>query len=181
MRQGRCHVATPPNLDQLEQPLGEAEDSFYAAWVEEIVCRAVDLLASEYCRQNQADRIRVLYGRLCEELSIAEVSAALNLKASTVDFYFRDARDRLSLTLQAIVRPQVERYCNAEQAEDEFAREWERLGSYLATHGGLDEAVRRCYARLPGSAAEDFGRTRMAEAIERLRLIRAPADKGGSS
>ncbi len=73
-RQGRFHLGATPDMEDLEQPPDEAEDSFYAAWVEEIVHQAVDLLAAEYCRQNQADRIRVLYGRLCEGLSIAEVA-----------------------------------------------------------------------------------------------------------
>ncbi len=166
-----------PDLDHLEQSSDEAEDSFYAAWVEEVVAQAVESLATEYCRKNQTDRIRVLYGRLCEGLSIAQVSTALDLKTSTVDFYFRDARDRLTRSLQAMLRPQIERYCSPDQAEDEFSREWQRLGDYLASHGGLDEAVRRSYATLAGPVGDAFDRARMDEAIRRLAAFRCPPNE----
>ena len=169
-RRARWEAGAAPDVEELEQPAAEAEDAFYAAWVEEVVRQAVELLAAEYCRENQTDRIRVFYGRLCEGLSIAEVSASLNLKTTTVDYYYRDARDRLARTLEELVRPQVERYCRAEEAADEFAREWERLGSSLSTYGGIEEAVRRSYAALPDRP----DRGRMGQAIERLTSLGPP-------
>ncbi len=148
------------------------DDLFYAAWVEEVVEQAVEALAVEYCRKNQGDRMRVLYGRLCEGLTIVEVADALGIKPSTVDFYFRDARDRLGERLQELVRPRILRYCAAEEADKEFSRQWEELGSFLAAHGGLEEAVRRCYALLPGTAIRKRAREAAGKTLRRLRSDR---------
>jgi RNA polymerase sigma factor (sigma-70 family) len=143
-------------------------DIFYAAWVEEVVEQAVEALAVEYCRKNQGDRIRVLYGRLCEGLTIAELAETLGIKVSTVDFYFRDARDRLAEKLQELVRPRVLRYCAAEEADEEFARQWEELGRFLTAHGGLEEAVRRSYSLLPGSSIRKGVREAVGKTLRRL-------------
>ncbi len=147
------------------------DDVFYAAWVEEVVELAVEALAVQYCRKNQGDRIRVLYGRLCEGLTISQVADALGIKPSTVDFYFRDARDRLAEKLQELVRPRVERYCTAEEADEEFARQWEELGRYLAAHGGLEDAVRRSYALLPGGEIRKSAREGVGKTLRRLTSV----------
>jgi RNA polymerase sigma factor (sigma-70 family) len=142
------------------------DDVFYSAWVEEIVEQAVDAVAAEYCRQNQGDRIRVLYGRLCEGLTIAQTADSLGIKPGTVDFYYRDARDRLAEKFEALVRPRVQRYCGPEEVDEEFARQWAELGRYLASHGGLEEAVRRTYGLLPGGGI----RQRVVDAVDKTLL-----------
>lgn len=149
-------------------------DVFYAAWAEDLIGQAVESLAVECCRKNQGDRIRVLYGRLCEGLSIAEVAAALELAPSTVDYYYRNARDRLAGLLEELLYPQVARYCGSGDLKDEFAREWEHLGRHLAAHGGLDEAVRRSYAKLPRRARAKPVWGRMGETVRRMTSIHPP-------
>ena len=67
----------------------------------------------------------------------------LDTTPSSVNNYFRHARQRLAETLETQVRRQVQRYSTPEASEQEFQDEWQRLGSYLTGHGGLEEAVRR--------------------------------------
>jgi DNA-directed RNA polymerase specialized sigma24 family protein len=159
------------HFEAAESSSGQDDDVFYAAWVEEIVEQAVEALAVEYCRKNQGDRVRVLYGRLCEGLTISQVADSLGIKSSTVDFYFRDARDRLAERLQELVRPRVLRYCAAEEADEEFARQWEELGRFLAAHGGLEEAVRRSYGLLPGGQIRKGVRDAVGKTLRRLTSV----------
>jgi hypothetical protein len=136
--------------------------------VEGLVEQAVESLAVEYCGKGQADRIRVLYGRLCEGLTIAKTAEALKLKPTTVDFYYRDARDRLSDTLRRLLEEHVRRYVPPDDAEAECALEWEALGTYLAGHGGLEEAVRQTYAVLDAGRTPMDERPKMGETLARL-------------
>jgi DNA-directed RNA polymerase specialized sigma24 family protein len=162
------------HVEEIAELSAEADDIFYAAWAEEVVQQAVDSLAVEYCRKNQSDRIRVLYGRLCEGLSMAQVAASLEIAPSTADFYFRDVRERLAERLEEMVRPRIARYCAAEEAATEFAREWEQLGRYLAAHGGLEEAVRRSYELLPGGPLHKATRQGMDRTLARLSSLHPP-------
>ena len=77
-------------------------DVFYAAWVEDVVHQAVEALAADYYRSRKGDYVRVLYGRLCRSMTIAEVAEALNRKPSDVDNYYRHARARLAERLEAV-------------------------------------------------------------------------------
>lgn len=150
-------------------------DAFYAAWVEDLIQQAVESLAAEYHRKNQGDYVRVLYGRLCEGLTIAEVAEALEITPSTVDYYFRHARQRLAEKLQSVLRPQVERYCLPEEALEEFAQEWDRLGQFLAEQGGLEQAVRRAYEMLDPVRTGQRRAAGVAGALTRLTSIRKTA------
>ena len=89
------------------------------------------------------DRFRVLFGRLCEDMSFAEISTALKLPLATVETHYRLARQQLSERLQELLRWQVNRYSSEQNAADEFLVEWGRLGTHLQVHGGLETAVRR--------------------------------------
>jgi hypothetical protein len=117
-------------------------------------------LAAEYHAQGKADYVRVLYGRLCRQMTIAQVAETLEMTPANVDNYFRHAKARLAQELEDIVRSQVQRYRRSEEAEQEFEREWHELGELLAERGGLEEAVHRAYKlldpvlarRRPGSA-----------------------------
>ncbi|MGE5193387.1 MAG: hypothetical protein ACM3U2_12910, partial [Deltaproteobacteria bacterium] len=64
---------------------------------------------------------------------------------AAAEAHFRQAKQRLSIRLQDLVRWQVGRYSSAEEADDEFVVEWARLGDHLRDHGGLEAAVRRSY------------------------------------
>jgi RNA polymerase sigma factor (sigma-70 family) len=159
-------------LEESSRTWDEQSDAFYAAWVEDLVQQVVESLAIEYYRNNQGDYLRVLYGRLCEGLSIAEVAEALAVKPSTVDYYYRHARGRLSEKLESVLRPQIERYCTPEEAEQEFALEWGLLGRFLAEHGGLEEAVRRAYSTLDPVRARQQRAAGLTKALTQLTAIR---------
>jgi hypothetical protein len=170
------------HVDELSRSSQPEIDVFYAAWVEGLVEQAVESLAVEYCGKGQGDRIRVLYGRLCERLTIAKAAEALNLKPTTVDFYFRDARDRLAETLRRLLEEHVRRYVPPDEAEAECALEWEVLGTYLATHGGLEEAVRQTYAILDAGRTPMDERPKMGQTLARLTSMgRESTDGNGLS
>jgi RNA polymerase sigma factor (sigma-70 family) len=121
----------------------EQVDAFYAAWVEEVLQQAVEELLAEYHQAGKGDYFRVLYGRVCEEMTMPEIAQALNLKTSTAENYFKQARDRLTQKLQELIRNHLLHYCPDAEVETEFDTEWGRLGQYLQDHGGLEQTVRR--------------------------------------
>jgi DNA-directed RNA polymerase specialized sigma24 family protein len=151
-------------LDHPPAPPGEGDDLFYGAWVEDLLERAVGSLAADYGKEGKGDYLRVLYGRICEERTIAECATALNLTPASVDNYFRHARARLSDKLRELLSQQISRYVPADEIEQELESEWRQLGSYLAEHGGLEAAVHRAHVELDRSALV----TRRERAITRL-------------
>jgi hypothetical protein len=159
------------HFEGLSRTTDEQVDAFYAAWVEDIVEQAVESMAGDYCRNGQADYVRVLYGRLCQGMTIAKAAEALQLSPAVVDHYFRHAREQLSEKLKQRIRRQVQGYCPAEEAEQEFAAEWQRLGQYLADHGGLDEAVRQAYHLLDPVQARQQRAAGFTKATVRLTSI----------
>lgn len=126
-------------------PAPDQADLFYRAWVEELLQRAVDLVARDYYCDNQGDRVRVLYSRLCEGLSVAETAHLLELRYSDVVSFYRQARQRLAERIRQVLRNHIARYCAEDEAQTEFEEEWQRLAEYLERHGGLEEAVRAAY------------------------------------
>lgn len=165
------------HFEELADEKDRSADAFYAAWVEDLVQQAVASVATEYYRQGKGDYVRVLYGRLCRQLSIAELAEALQLKPSAVDNYYRHARQRLAEKLDERLRRQLQRYCPAEDLDDEFSLEWEQLGTYLADQGGLEEAVRRTYELLDPVQLSQGRQARMAKTVARLTAIRREADE----
>lgn len=155
-------------LEGLNQAGEEQADAFYAAWAEDLVEQAVDALAAEYYCQNKGDYVRVLYGRLCEQLPVAEVAEALELKRTDVVNYFRHARQRLAEKLEERVRRQVSRYVADDEVESQFALEWQQLCGHLADTGGLEAAVRRAYALLNPVQAKQSRSSGLTRALTRL-------------
>lgn len=148
----------------------EQSDAFYAAWVEDVLERAVQSLAADYGREGKGDYLRVLYGRLCEELTIAACAETLDLKPASVDNYYRHARNRLGEKLRELVAQHVSRYAPDDKFDEEMDLEWSRLGSYLSEQGGLEQAVRCAYQLVelaPFSA-------RREAALARLPMGRTP-------
>ncbi|MHC4399747.1 MAG: RNA polymerase sigma factor [Planctomycetota bacterium] len=168
-------------VEQMSRARDDQSDAFYAAWVEDVLQRAVESLAAEYFAQSKADYVRVLYGRLCQGLTIAEVAQALDLTGANVDHYFRHARKRLADKLEQMLRDQVAHYCPPEEMEDEFALEWRCLGDYLGHHGGLDEAVRRAYDLLDPVETRRHREAGLTQALARLTsVLRAPSSETSS-
>ena len=135
-------------IDELCDELipGDEADAFYQAWAEELLQSAVESLLDDYHREGRGNYFRVLFGRVCEGLTVKEIAEALNLKIDDVDNYFRHARSRLEHRLRELVRWHVVRYSGTAGAADEFLHEWNRLGDFLECRGGLEEALRHSYA-----------------------------------
>jgi RNA polymerase sigma factor (sigma-70 family) len=141
---------------------------FYAAWVEDLLRQAVESIAAEYYRQSKGDYVRVLYGRLCERLGIAELAEALGIQPWAVDNYFRHARQQLAEALEMLLRQQINSYAAPEEAELEFQTEWQQVGAYLTDHGGLEEAVRRTYELMDPVSTQRNQRAGLRAAAERM-------------
>jgi RNA polymerase sigma factor (sigma-70 family) len=169
------------HFEELADEKDRSGDAFYAAWVEDLVQQAVEAAAAEYYRQGKGDYVRVLYGRLCRRLSIAELAEALELKPAAVDNYYRHARQRLAEKLEERLRRQLQRYCPAGELDEELALEWGQLGMYLAEQGGLEEAVRRAYELLDPVQLKEGRQARLAKSVARLTAIRREADDGTSA
>ncbi|MEZ5944872.1 MAG: hypothetical protein R3C18_26105 [Planctomycetaceae bacterium] len=123
----------------------DQNELFYAAWAEELLQRSLDQLQQDYLSTGKGDYFRVLYGRICVEMSNSEVAESLQLKVTDVENFFRRARETLREQLQLAVSEHVRRYCPAEECDAEIAREWDRLGEYLQRSGGMEVAIRSSY------------------------------------
>lgn len=126
----------------------EHEDTFYAAWVGELLQQAVDALLLDYQAENRGDYFRTLYGRLCEQMTLPEIAVALGQKLPVIEKYNRHARERLREKLHEVTRAHVVRYSDPGEANADFQLEWNRLGEFLAQHGGLEDAVRQAYTQI---------------------------------
>lgn len=160
----------------------EQDDVFYAAWAEDLVQQAVETLTAEYYRANKGDYVRVLYERLCERLSIAEVAQLLEISVTDVANYYRHASQRLAVKLKERLRRQIHRYAAPDQAEAESTREWGCLQDHLSQSGGLERAVQRAYDLLdPVRLAEHRG-PHLTQALERLTsIMRHSTEEAGPS
>lgn len=138
-----------PLVPSLDAP-AEQDDAFYAAWVEALIRQAVDALLAHCYREGKGDYFRVLYGRVCDGLSLSEVARALKMETAQAENAYKQARQRLSYQLEQLVRDHVERYNPPSEAAAEFVAEWGRLGQHLQKHGELEAAVRRaCDTGIP--------------------------------
>lgn len=134
---------------------GDVVDAFYVEWAEERLQSAIESLLREYHSSGRGDYFRVLYGRICEGMSAAEVAECLSLSVTNSENYFKHARRQLSARLKELIRDETDRYCPSDEAAAEFEREWGRLGDFLKSRGGLDEAIRSSYQ---GILSEDLKR-----------------------
>ena len=151
-RQGECLQELFDQVKELGRTQNEHTDSFYAAWIDDLLQRALRRMAGEYCAAGKADYVRVLYGRLCQRLSMAQLAEALHIKPTDVDNYFRHARGQLTAHLKHVVLRHVERYSPPDEVAQEFETEWRLVGNYLLEHGGLEEAVGRAQSLLAPAA-----------------------------
>lgn len=129
----------------------ELQDAFYAAWVEDFLAQALEGLMREYHQTGRGDYFRVLHGRICERLTAPQIAAMLELKTTDVENYGKAARKRLIAMMQEQLRGHIGCYCRPEEADEEFQAEWDRMGVYLKSHGGLEEAMEKTAATAPSS------------------------------
>jgi DNA-directed RNA polymerase specialized sigma24 family protein len=120
----------------------EDEDIFYAAWAEELLRQSVKGLLKRLHREGKGDYFRVLYGRICEEMTTSQIAQSLGATTTTVENYFKAARKQLAAEVESLVRQHVRRLSRELFNEQEFAAEWQRLAEHLTSRGGLEQAVR---------------------------------------
>jgi len=130
------------------EPATEDIDTFYRAWVDELLFRTMRELLEEFQSAGRGDYFRALYGKICEELTAAEIAAALEIPVTSVENYIRAAKARLSQRLEEEVMAHVKRYSPAETIRAEFEGEWSRLRQHLEKFGGLEETIRQEAASL---------------------------------
>lgn len=164
------------SLNDADETSDDVASIFYAAWAEALLQRAVESLAAEYFRQAKGDYVRVLYGRICQALGIAEVAALLEITPAAVDHYFRDAKARLAQELKDELRREVLRYAPPGRGQEDFDLEWSQLGEYLSQHGGLEQAVRRAYEQFDPVAARLRQGAGVSKTLARLTALGEPAD-----
>lgn len=148
---------------------GDEADAFYQAWAEELLQSAVESLLDDYHREGRGNYFRVLFGRVCEGLSVKQIADALSLKIDDVDNYFRHARSRLEHRLRELVRWHVVRYSGTAGAADEFLHEWNRLGDFLERRGGLEEALRHSYAEFDAESLREHEVESMTAILKNVR------------
>jgi RNA polymerase sigma factor (sigma-70 family) len=118
-------------------------DTFYAAWVDELLASTMRSVMTELHAEEKGDYFRALYGRVCEGLSAAELGEALAASAAEIENYLRVAKARLRRTLESAVRRHVQRYVPEPDIAAEFRHEWSQLEQHLQRFGGLEQAIRR--------------------------------------
>ena len=129
-------------IDAAETPR-EQLDAFYAAWVDDLLQSVLEDLLTEYHGSGRGDYFRVLYGRICDELTVPEIAEALNLKLTSAENYLRHMRQKLTERLRETVRIHVSRYSGPGDVDVEFTDEWNQLGRFLERYGGLEAVIRR--------------------------------------
>lgn len=143
---GQLDRYQPRSSSDPEDLSAEQIDAFSAAWAESLVQTAIDSVFTEYSKSKKADYFRVLYGRLCEDISMSEIASSLRIPVTSADNFFRHARARLTERLEELVRSHVCRYCDPEEVPEEFTLEWNRLKECLQRYGGLENAIRAIYS-----------------------------------
>ena len=129
-------------VSETSDPETEDLDSFYQAWVDELLSAAMRQVLAELQAEGRGDYFRSLYGRICEGLSAEEIGNALGLPAATIENQLRIAKGRLSRCLSNEVRRHVESYSTPETVQADFESEWSQLGLHLEKFGGLEGAIR---------------------------------------
>jgi DNA-directed RNA polymerase specialized sigma24 family protein len=159
----------------LEEPSAEQDDAFHAAWVEELLTAAVELLLKEYHQKGRGDRFRVLYGRLCEGLTARQVAEALGMSLTQSENGYKQAVAGLRGCLERLVRQHVERYSAGATPEEELQVEWGRLEEHLRQRGGLEQAVRSAYEGLDEGYGPERKLSSVRSTLVRLRESAPPS------
>lgn len=143
-------------------------DLFYAAWVEELLQDCVESVMADYYSRDRGDYFRVLYGRICEKMTVREIADNLGLKQETVENYFKHGRKKLAEQLELMVKERVRRYCTPQNFLSEYQLEWSSLGDYLKSQGGLERAISRSYEALDSMGLRNREQQSVSDILNRL-------------
>ena len=154
-------------------------DVFYSAWAEGMLQASVEALQVAYHREGRGNYFRVLFGRICDEMTSREIAESLNLKVSSVENYFNHARKRLGELLEQMLSHHVERYCVTDDVEQEKRLEWQNLGEFLKRHGGLEQALQRTYQDFDAEQSKQHAATAMTKILANVQTeLKRMKDKG---
>ena len=120
----------------------DSSDALLVEWFHSLVASATRAYIDEARAAGRFNSVRVLYGRICEGMTVRAVGEALNLAPSTVDSLYAQARRSLEERLRSAVNDEVRRYCGDGQLQSEFELEWSRLGSLIDTAGGIEAILK---------------------------------------
>ncbi|WP_278466220.1 RNA polymerase sigma factor [Gimesia maris] len=126
-----------------ERQTDSTEDSFYEAWVEELLQTTLKQLQQDSLSQGRVNAFRVFYGKSLEGLSNPEMAQYLNLKVTDVENYYKRTRGQFTDRLRATVEEHVRRYGYRDNFAEEVELEWQTLGEYLKSHGDLESVFRQ--------------------------------------
>lgn len=157
------------NSEQLpDDASDDLQDRFCAAWAEDLLEKALEQLLAAYHREGLGDHFRILYGRICEGLTVSEIAEDLKISVTSVENHYRQARQRLAQSLEQQLRDHVKRYCPAAEIPDEFQQEWERLGRILGSHGGIEAVLNRARAEFDPALVERHQRRSLTTLTAKL-------------
>ena len=105
---------------------------------EEILLRSVDRMRNQCLKTGKINRFRVLFGRVCEGMTHSQIAACLNQPLSTVESWYKQARDQLAEVLRIQIRAIVSQHARPEHLASEFDEEWQRLAEFLQKMVGLN-------------------------------------------
>ncbi len=154
----------------------EPADAFYSAWAEELLQDAVESLLGEYLKAGKGDYFRVLYGRICEGITMPQIAASLGLKQGTAENFYKRARKRLGENLQQRLREHVRRYCPGDEADAEFRSEWDCLGNFLQGRGGIEKALRQSYESFDSTAVRQHEQSSMTTILTQAPKLASPPE-----
>ena len=139
---GRLNRMEGIHLDEATEH-SEELDAFFEVWVDEIVQDAVDALFEECQRSGRGNVFRVLYGRICEQMTMPEIAQCLQISQDSAQSHFKLARGQLDKYLRDAVETRVSRYSSPVTAKAEFEAEWQALKESLIRRGGLEASLQR--------------------------------------
>jgi RNA polymerase sigma factor (sigma-70 family) len=164
LREHGAEMARPETEAASEVDAAEA-DAFYAAWADHLLEQTIDALVTELQCAGKGDQFRVLYGKICEEMTIAAIAPTLGMTTNQAEQAYKDARKQLAHRLEAQVRDHVRRYAPETDIDADFAVEWSDLARYLKSSGGLENAIRRALEQTQGRHASKASLTAIVKRL----------------
>ncbi len=160
-------------LENESKVVPEQIDAFYTAWADELLQNAVEALMSECLKDGRGDDFRVLYGKICDRMTMKEIADSLEIKMNSVESSYRRTRKRFGELLEQLVRRGAERYANDGDARSEFRIEWDRLGEFLKNRGGIEDAVRKSYEQLDSAALRNREHSSVKTLLAKMDQLRS--------
>jgi len=152
-REAILELASVQSIDGSEASMASNEqvDAFYSAWVDELLQDTAESLLEDYLREGRGDYFRVLYGRICERMTVPEIANSLGLATTMIENYYRHAKQRFGKSLKRLLDERLRRHSPPERFSAEFQAEWDDLSDFLSRRGGIEKALSESYQSFDSS------------------------------